>query len=172
MTLALPVQALRTDSPLGPMLLACAPQGLCGAWFEGQQHGPTADEQSSWTFTTANPILNAAQEQLQAYFKGQLQRFALPLQWPKATSFQLAVWQALQQIPFGQTTSYGQLAAQLQKPQAVLALGAAVGRNPLSIIVPCPRVLGKDGSLTGYAGGLSRKQALLALEGHDLFSAS
>ena len=172
MQLPLPVQALRTDSPLGPMLLACAPQGLCGAWFEGQQHGPTADEQSSWTFTTANPILNAAQEQLQAYFKGQLQRFALPLHLPKATSFQLAVWQALQQIPFGQTTSYGQLAAQLQKLQAVRALGAAVGRNPLSIIVPCHRVLGKDGSLTGYAGGLSRKQALLALEGHDLFSAS
>lgn len=172
MTLALPVQALRMDSPLGPMLLACVPQGLCGTWFEGQQHGPTADEQSSWTFTTANPILNAAQEQLQAYFKGQLDRFALPLQWPKATSFQLAAWQALQQIPFGQTTSYGQLAAQLQRPQAVRALGAAVGRNPLSIIVPCHRVLGKDGSLTGYAGGLPRKQALLALEGHDLFSAS
>jgi len=172
MTLALPVQALRIDSPLGPMLLACGQQGLCGTWFEDQQHGPTAAQETSWSFTTTNPVLNAAQEQLQSYFKGQLQRFDLPLQWPQATVFKQSVWQALLHIPFGQTRSYGQLAAQLQRPQAVRALGAAVGRNPFSIIVPCHRVLGKDGSLTGYAGGLPRKQALLALEGHDFFHAS
>lgn len=172
MKLPLPVQALRMDSPLGPMLLACGPQGLCGVWFEGQQHGPSAAEQASWTMNSVHPILNAAKEQLQAYFKGQLHSFSLPLQWPQATSFQLAVWQHLLSIPFGQTSSYGQLAAQLQNPQAVRAVGAAVGRNPLSIIVPCHRVLGKNGSLTGYAGGLPRKQALLTLEGHDFSSAS
>ena len=172
MTLAPPAQALRMDSPLGPMLLACGPQGLCGVWFEGQQHGPTTAEQVHWHFQNSHPILNAAKEQLQAYFKGQLHSFSLPLQWPQATSFQLAVWQSLLGIPFGHTSSYGQLAAQLQNPQAVRAVGAAVGRNPLSIIVPCHRVLGKNGALTGYAGGLPRKQSLLKLEGHDFSSAS
>lgn len=172
MKLPLPVQALRMDSPLGAMLLACGPQGLCGVWFEGQQHSPTAADQAQWLFQQDHPVLNAAKEQLQAYFKGQLHSFSLPLQWPQATAFQLAVWQHLLRIPFGQTSSYGQLAAQLQNPQAVRAVGAAVGRNPLSIIVPCHRVLGKNGSLTGYAGGLPRKQALLTLEGHDRFSAS
>ncbi len=172
MKLPLPVQALRMDSPLGPMLLACGPQGLCGVWFEGQQYEPRAADQAQWHFQNKHPILNAAKEQLQAYFKGQLRSFDLPLQWPQATAFQLGVWQSLLHIPFGHTTSYGQLAAQLQNPQAVRALGAAVGRNPLSIIVPCHRVLGKNGSLTGYAGGLPRKQALLTLEGHDFSSAS
>ncbi len=172
MKLPLPVQALRMDSPLGPMLLACGPQGLCGVWFEGQQYEPRAADQAQWHFQNKHPILNAAKEQLQAYFKGQLRSFDLPLQWPQATPFQLAVWQNLLHIPFGHTTSYGQLATQLQNPQAVRALGAAVGRNPLSIIVPCHRVLGKDGSLTGYAGSLPRKQALLTLEGHNRFSAS
>jgi methylated-DNA-[protein]-cysteine S-methyltransferase len=154
------------------MLLACGPQGLCGVWFEGQQYEPRAADQAQWHFQNKHPILNAAKEQLQAYFKGQLRSFDLPLQWPQATAFQLGVWQSLLRIAFGHTTSYGQLAAQLQNPQAVRALGAAVGRNPLSIIVPCHRVLGKNGSLTGYAGGLPRKQALLTLEGHDFSSAS
>jgi methylated-DNA-[protein]-cysteine S-methyltransferase len=154
------------------MLLACGPYGLCGAWFEDQQHGPSPAEQASWTMNSAHPILNAAKEQLQAYFKGQLHNFSLPLQWPQATPFQLAVWQILLRIPFGHTSSYGQLAAQLQNPQAVRAVGAAVGRNPLSIIVPCHRVLGKNGALTGYAGGLPRKQSLLKLEGHDFSPAS
>lgn len=172
MKLPLPVQALRMDSPLGPMLLACGPQGLCGVWFEGQQYEPRAADQAEWHFQNKHPILNAAKEQLQAYCKGQLRSFDLPLQWPQATPFQLAVWQNLLRIPFGHTSSYGQLAAQLQNPQAVRAVGAAVGRNPLSIIVPCHRVLGKDGALTGYAGGLPKKQALLTLESQNLFSSS
>ena len=116
--------------------------------------------------------MRLAQTQLQAYFGGQRQTFDLTLDWPQATAFQLSVWKALLSIPFGKTRTYGQLARQLSKPQAVRAVGAAVGRNPISIIVPCHRVLGQDGSLTGYAGGLQRKSALLALEGHDLFSAS
>lgn len=173
MRLPSPVQTLRMDSPLGSLLLACGPMGLCGIWFvEEQQHAPTAAEQADWHVAPDHPVLLAARDQLQAYFKGQLQTFDLPLQWPQATNFQTDVWQALMRIPFGHTSTYGQLARQLGRPQAVRAVGAAVGRNPLSIVAPCHRILGQDGSLTGYAGGLHRKNALLALEGHDLFSVS
>ena len=106
--------------------------------------------------------------QVQAYFQGQLQAFDVPLDLSVGTAFQQAVWQALRQIPYGKTSSYLALASAMGKPSATRAVGAAVGRNPVSIIVPCHRVLGSTGRLTGYAGGLWRKQALLQLEGHSL----
>ena len=107
--------------------------------------------------------------QLQAYFDGRLQRFELALDLSAGTDFQQAVWQRLCDIGHGQLARYGDIAQQLGKPQASRAVGAAVGRNPVSIIVPCHRVLGSSGALTGYAGGLWRKQALLRTEGHSLF---
>ena len=152
----------RWTSPLGPMVLAATPRGLAGAWFEGQRHEP---DHSAWPAAPDHPTLRAAAAQLAEYFAGQRQHFDLPLDISGGTAFQQAVWRALTQIAPGSTTRYGALAAQLGQPTAVRAVGAAVGRNPVSVIVPCHRVLGADGSLTGYAGGLPRKQALLALEG-------
>lgn len=152
-----------TGSPLGPVLLAATPLGLAGAWFvSGQRDTP---DPAGWTENPDHPVLRQAAAQLAEYFAGQRQQFALPLDLGRGTEFQRAVWQALLSIPFGQTTRYGALAARIGRPRAVRALGAAVGRNPISIIVPCHRVIGADGSLTGYAGGLDRKTALLRLEG-------
>ena len=159
----------RTDSPLGPVLLARTPQGLCGAWFEGQRHAPAPDSFAPELTSPGDPLLQAAAQQLNAYFLGQLQSFDLPLDLSVGTPFQQAVWRALLHLPHGGLGSYGGLAHALGKPTASRAVGAAVGRNPVSIIVPCHRVLGGTGELTGYAGGLWRKQALLKLEGHSLF---
>ena len=154
------------QSPLGPITLAASAQGLCGVWFEGQRHGPSDALVQSWAVDHAHPVLQVAALQLHAFFAGKVQRFDLPLDLSAGTPFQQAVWRALLAIPSGQTQSYGDLAKQLLKPTAVRAVGAAVGRNPLSIVVPCHRVLGANGQLTGYAGGLWRKQALLQLEAH------
>ena len=148
--------------PLGAMTLAATPRGLSGVWFDGQRHGPDA---SAWRRDPAHPVLQAAIQQLGDYFAGQRAAFDLPLDLQAGTAFQQQVWQALLGIAPGATTSYGSLSAAIGKPAAVRALGAAVGRNPVSIVVPCHRVLGADGSLTGYAGGLERKTALLSLEG-------
>ena len=151
------------DSPLGPIMLAASDAGLQGAWFvQGQRHMP---DSSNWPVSTHNAILLQAEEELSRYFAGEPVAFDVPLDLDSGTAFQQAVWRALLQIPRGSTTSYGALSARLGKPSAVRALGGAVGRNPLSIVVPCHRVLGMDGSLTGYAGGLERKVALLRLEG-------
>ncbi|MFW2354250.1 methylated-DNA--[protein]-cysteine S-methyltransferase [Hydrogenophaga sp.] len=150
------------QSPLGAMTLAATPRGLSGVWFDGQRHGPDA---SSWRHDPAHPVLQAAIQQLGEYFAGRRTTFDLPLDLQAGTPFQQQVWQALLRIAPGATTSYGSLSAAIGKPAAVRALGAAVGRNPVSIVVPCHRVLGADGSLTGYAGGLERKTALLSLEG-------
>jgi methylated-DNA-[protein]-cysteine S-methyltransferase len=158
----------RIDTPLGSMTLACTPQGLCGAWFDGQQHAPAASLLPPERLLTDDPLLEAACAQLQAYFAGRLQHFELPLDLDAGTAFQQAVWHQLLDIGFGQLGRYGTLARQMGKPRAVRAVGGAIGRNPLSIIVPCHRVLGQAGQLTGYAGGLWRKQALLRLEGHTL----
>jgi methylated-DNA-[protein]-cysteine S-methyltransferase len=110
-------------------------------------------------------VLAQAVGQLRAYFAGERTTFDLPLDLQAGTPFQQSVWQALLAIPRGGTTSYAELGRRLGRPQAARAVGAAVGRNPLSVVVPCHRVLGTGGSLTGYAGGLERKTALLALEG-------
>ena len=151
-----------TTSPLGDVLLAATEQGLAGVWFvQGQLHMP---DSSHWTTAQAHPTLLAAAQQLQDYFSGQRQSFDLPLQPAWGTPFQRAVWQALQRIPYGHTSTYGDIARDIGIPKAVRAVGAAIGQNPHSIIVPCHRVVGANGSLTGFAGGLERKQHLLALE--------
>ncbi len=156
------ITTLRFDSPMGGMRLAATTHGLAGAWFEGQRHWPATD---SWRETQDDAVLQTARAQLLAYLAGERGDFDLPLDLSHGTAFQQAVWQALLAIPRGETHSYGQLSHSIDRPQAVRAVGAAVGRNPLSVVVPCHRVVGSDGSLTGYAGGLPRKQALLALEG-------
>ena len=152
----------RYESPLGTMLLAASDRGLCGVWFEGQRHGPDA---TTWREDPGHPVLVETVAQLRAYFAGERTSFDLPLDLQGGTPFQQSVWSALLGIPRGGTTSYAALARQVGKPQAARAIGAAVGRNPVSIVVPCHRVLGTGGSLTGYAGGLERKTALLQLEG-------
>lgn len=150
------------DSPLGPIRLAASDLGLCGVWFEGQRHQP---DPSAWPASDRHPVLRQAVQQLAGYFAGRRTHFDLPLDLSGGSPFQQAVWQALRQLPWGASTGYGALAARIGRPSAVRALGSAVGRNPLSIVVPCHRVLGADGALTGYAGGLERKAALLRLEG-------
>jgi len=153
------------DSPLGPLLLAASPLGLAGVWFTDQRHRPAAEHIRGWRADPMHPVLIEAARQMTAYFEGQQQTFTLPLDTTRGTPFQQAVWQALLHIPAGVTLSYGDLARQIGKPTSVRAVGAAVGHNPLCIVVPCHRVLGAGGDLTGYAGGLQRKAALLRLEG-------
>ncbi len=154
------------SSPLGLITLAANEQGLCGLWFENQKHGPSLTMIQSWRIDPNNPFLQQAQMQLLAYFSGQHTVFNVLLDLSVGTPFQQSVWQALLAIPSGASQSYGALARQLNNPKAVRAVGTAVGRNPVSIIVPCHRILGSGGQLTGYAGGLWRKEALLKLEGH------
>ncbi len=160
----------RWASPMGEMCLAASSRGLAGVWFLNQQHlpdhlnGPTA-----WPRINAgkltHPVLQQAIQQLTDYFAGQRQTFELPLDINGGTLFQQSVWQALSKIPYGVSSTYGDVSRQIGNPKAVRAVGAAVGRNPISLIVPCHRVLGSDASLTGYAGGLDRKIGLLTLEG-------
>jgi methylated-DNA-[protein]-cysteine S-methyltransferase len=157
---------LSIDSPLGPITLAVSGHGLCGLWFDEQRHGPSPQQVRHWPRNPGDALLQQAADQVTAYLAGQRSQFDLPLDLSHGTDFQQAVWQALLTVPCGQHQSYGQLAARLNRPSAVRAVGAAVGRNPVSIIVPCHRILGAGGQLRGYAGGLWRKQALLTLEGH------
>jgi len=161
----------RCPTPLGDLTLVASADGLAGAWFDQQRHLPAAlaaqfaGHTALWPEQATNPILQAASAQLTAYFAGQTGGFDLPLDLSAGSSFQQAVWQALLAIERGSTTSYGALSSRIGRPSAVRAVGGAIGRNPLSIIVPCHRVIGSTGALTGYAGGLDRKTALLQLEG-------
>jgi methylated-DNA-[protein]-cysteine S-methyltransferase len=141
------------------MLLACTERGLAGAWFEGDKHHPPPLDAPRRTL----PVIEQALEELQAYWEDARHCFSLPLD-PQGSEFQLAVWAQLLRIAPGRTRSYGEVAAALGRPQAARAVGSAVGRNPLSIIIPCHRVLGASGALTGYAAGLDRKIALLRHE--------
>ncbi|MEO6972425.1 MAG: methylated-DNA--[protein]-cysteine S-methyltransferase [Rhodoferax sp.] len=149
------------QSPLGPVIVAASDQGLAGVWFDGQRHMP---DKSTWRADDRHPVLVRAVQQLTEYFSGERTTFDLTLDLHGGTEFQRSVWQALLKIPRGTTTSYGAISSGIGKPAAVRAVGAAVGLNPISVIVPCHRVIGSDGSLTGYAGGLDRKVALLKLE--------
>jgi methylated-DNA-[protein]-cysteine S-methyltransferase len=150
-------------SPLGPLLLAASAHGLAGCWFTDQAHHPGHLEAPQ---EPGNAFIAQAVDELSAYWHDAvIARFSVALD-PRGTAFQQAVWLALRAIPMSSHTSYGALARQVGRPQAVRAVGAAVGRNPISILVPCHRVLGSDGSLTGYAGGLARKADLLRREGH------
>jgi methylated-DNA-[protein]-cysteine S-methyltransferase len=160
------ISALHINSPLGPITLAASDQGLCGLWFEDQKHSPSVAQRQLWASDPYHPVLQNAAAHVLDCLNGKHPKWEGPLDLSVGTPFQQAVWQALLHIPSGQSQTYGELARQLARPQAVRALGAAVGRNPVSIIVPCHRVLGAGGQLTGYAGGLWRKQALLQLEGH------
>lgn len=150
-------------SPLGAIDLAATPRGLAGLWFEDQKYRPGA--LADWPrHDGPHPVLDLAEQQLRAYFEAGLDRFDVPLDLPAATAFQHEVWSGLLKLSHGQTCSYGALAVATGRPNAVRAVGSAVGRNPVSILVPCHRVVGGNGALTGYAGGLQRKSALLALE--------
>ena len=154
------------QSPLGPMTLAATQSGLAGVWFMGQRHMPHELATAlSWKVDAKHPVLIKTAQQLVEYFSGQRRLFDMPLDLSGGTAFQQAVWKALLAIEAGHTTSYSNVSQSMSNPAAVRAVGAAVGRNPISIIVPCHRVVGADGSLTGYAGGLDRKTALLKLEG-------
>jgi methylated-DNA-[protein]-cysteine S-methyltransferase len=155
------IRTTRVESPMGPIILAATSRGLAGLWFDDQKHQPPWQD---WPVQDDDPMLLQAAAQLQQYFDGQRTVFEMPLDLQAGTAFQQSVWQALLHIPYGVCTTYGTLAEALDNPRAVRAVGTAVGHNPLGIIVPCHRVLGADGSLTGYAGGLGRKAALLTLE--------
>jgi methylated-DNA-[protein]-cysteine S-methyltransferase len=152
---------LRMATPLGTMLLTSNGEALTGAYFAGQKYDVTP--QAGWQEDETLDVLAEARRQLSGYFAGARVAFDVPLA-PAGTRFQQAVWRALLEIPCGATCSYGAIARAVGEPAAVRAAGAAIGRNPISVIVPCHRVLGADGSLTGYAGGLERKRHLLALE--------
>jgi methylated-DNA-[protein]-cysteine S-methyltransferase len=147
------------DSPVGRLLLAGNEKELRHISFP---HGKgVLKPERSWALKE-EPFREAIR-QLRAYFAGALKEFDLPLA-PQGTRFQRAVWQALRSIPYGATASYGEIARRIGKPKAVRAVGGANGRNPLPIVVPCHRVIGSDGSLTGFGGGLTTKQKLLDLE--------
>ncbi|MDT0462979.1 methylated-DNA--[protein]-cysteine S-methyltransferase [Streptomyces gibsoniae] len=153
------------DSPYGPLTLVADDGVLCGLYMVGQRHRPPEE---TFGDRDAAPF-GAAAEQLAAYFAGELKEFTLELRMA-GTPFQRSVWQQLKEIPYGETRSYGELADALGNPGASRAVGLANGKNPIGIIVPCHRVVGANGSLTGYGGGLDRKKRLLDFEsGMSLF---
>jgi methylated-DNA-[protein]-cysteine S-methyltransferase len=147
------------DSPLGPLTLVEQDGALAGLYQSGQRHRPATATLGERDDT----VLPGLVAQLRAYLAGALQEFDVELA-PVGTPFQREVWAALRRVPYGTTTTYGALAAAIGRPTAVRAVGAANGRNPFCLVVPCHRVVGADGSLTGYAGGLERKRFLLDLE--------
>jgi len=149
------------DTPLGRMLLAARNGALLGAWFSDQRHMPKFPP--SWRESAADSLLCQAAEELREWFAGKRREFTLPLA-PQGTAFQRAVWREIARLPFGKTQSYGEVARALGRPKACRAVGAATGRNPLSIIIPCHRLVASNGALTGYDGGLERKLALLEFE--------
>lgn len=153
----------RLSTPLGTYVLAAQGDAITGVWRQEQSHFP-ARERLGEPVAGPDPLLDAAGEQLLAYLAGEREEFDLPLA-PRGTAFQQEVWSRLLTIPRGTTTTYGRIAQDLARPRAAQAVGTAVGSNPISIVVPCHRVLGTSGSLTGYAGGIETKQALLVLEG-------
>lgn len=151
----------RHASPLGTLRLAARDDSLVGIWFDGQKYDPRAG--ADWRESPDDALLCEAARQLDEYFSGRRRRFDLPLA-PAGTAFQRDVWRAIAAVPAGSTITYAELARRVGRPTSVRAAGAATGRNPLSIVVPCHRIVGAGGALTGYAGGLERKRALLALE--------
>ena len=178
-------------SPLGTIVIAATDQGLAGLWFaEGQRYlpeelaptlatscaalppegavlarGGPSRRTARWPSDPDHPVLKLVSQQLAEYFAGQRSEFNVPLDLRSGTTFQQSVWQALLAISHGDVVSYGEVSRRVGNPAAVRAVGGAIGRNPVSIIVPCHRVTGSNGALTGYAGGLERKAALLRLEG-------
>jgi methylated-DNA-[protein]-cysteine S-methyltransferase len=151
------------DSPLGPLTLVTRAGGLAGVYMTQQRHLPPEDTFGPRVAVTDVPLLTRTADQLAAYFAGDLRDFDLDMS-TSGTPFQRRVWTALRDIPYGETVTYGELAAAVGQPTASRAVGLANGRNPLSIVVPCHRVVGANGSMTGYGGGIERKRWLLDFE--------
>ena len=152
----------RFATPFGSVYATAALDGLTGLYFDGGRHAPPiADD---WDEQPALPLLRECARQLAEYLDGRRRAFDLPLA-PRGTPFQERVWREIAAIPYGGMLTYGELARRAGAPGSARAAGAATGRNPLSIVVPCHRVVGHSGSLTGYAGGIERKERLLRLEG-------
>lgn len=149
------------ESPLGPVKIKASDSGLLSVSFMDEESGKYMMEPVG-----ANAITRATVFQLHEYFNGERQVFDLPLT-PQGSSFQQQVWNQLLTIPFGQTDTYGAIARRLNNPLSVRAVGTANGQNPIAVIIPCHRCIGSDGKLTGYAGGLWRKEYLLKIEGKD-----
>ena len=148
------------DSPVGPLTIAGNADGVVtNLWMADQAHAPM---RSRWS--EGDRAFHEVAAQLREYFARKRRTFEFPMQLA-GTAFQRQVWNALQQIPYGETATYGDIASMIGKPSACRAVGLANGRNPIAIVVPCHRVIGKSGALTGYGGGLTRKEQLLALEG-------
>lgn len=166
------VYTVHYDSPLGGILLAADEAGVTGVWFDGEKYfaaGLPAEHRAQET-----PVLTEAKRWLDLYFSGTEPDFLPPLH-PVGSAFRQAVWEILLQIPYGKTTTYGEIARQLAKKQGLAkmsaqAVGGAVGHNKISLLIPCHRVVGTNGSLTGYAGGIDKKKKLLELEQADMRS--
>ena len=155
----------RITTPLGPMFATAVGGALTGLYFEGGRHAPAIA--GGWIEDPASPLLEECARQLGEFLAGRRTRFALPLA-PEGPEFQQRIWGEIARIPCGETLTYAELAQRAGAAGAARAAGAATGRNPLSIIVPCHRVMGSSGSLTGYAGGLERKTRLLEIEGAEM----
>jgi len=149
------------ESPQGQMLLVAGGEGLSGVYFDGQKYLP--EIASQWRRDARHATLCETKRELAEYFGGERKHFEVALA-PEGTPFQRSVWKAISSVGFGETITYAELASRAGCPGSARAAGAATGRNPITIIVPCHRIVGSNGNLTGYAGGLDRKRALLALE--------
>ena len=152
------------ESPLGKMFITESNEKITGIYFEGQKHFPKAINEWNLSLTTQ---IKKAISQLQEYFNGERREFQLPLK-PEGTAFQYQVWEQIAKVQHGETIQYGEIAKNIGKPNSSRAVGSATGKNPISVIIPCHRVLGKSGKMTGYAGGLNRKEALLQLENKEI----
>lgn len=164
------IHTCTVETPLGAMTATAENQALLGLWFIGQKHYPrqTAD----WRCDPDYPVFMALRLGLSEYFSGREDGWQIPLA-PRGSSFRMAVWDALLRIPYGKTVTYGEIAREIAASRGLStmsaqAVGGAVGHNPISILIPCHRVMGGDKKLTGYAGGLDRKEALLRLEGVEI----
>lgn len=153
---------------LGDLLLTADATHLTGLYFLDCEHAPPVENApvKDWLLNPQHTVFQQAREQLEEYFRGERTAFSIPVRW-HGTDFQQSVWREIARIPHGQTITYSELARRAGKPDAIRAAGTATGRNPIGIIIPCHRVVGKNGSFGGYAGGLERKRRLLDL---DLFS--
>ena len=149
-------------SPRGRMLLVADDTALRGAYFTGQKYHPRIEK--GWVRDARHILLRQAKRELAEYFDGTRTRFTVKIA-PRGTPFQVAVWKAITRVAFGKTIPYAELARRAGHPGGARAAGGATGHNPISIIVPCHRIVGSNGALTGYAGGLTKKRAFLALEG-------
>jgi methylated-DNA-[protein]-cysteine S-methyltransferase len=159
------------ESPYGRMLLVAGDDGLSGVYFDAQKYYPCIDPR--WQRDERHPLIAQARRELSEYFAGKRERFEVLLA-PAGTAYQRTIWKAIAEVEYGKTISYAQLAQLAGYPGNARAAGAATGRNPLTIIVPCHRIVASTGALTGYAGGLDRKRALLTLESRigDLLAAA